>query len=77
MIRWMCGMTLKDGKTSEELRERLGVVSVSKRVRQNKLRWFGHVERKDEDDWVSACRDFSVAGEKGRGRGRNTWKECV
>jgi len=77
MIRWMCGVTLKDGKTSEELRERLDVVSVSKRVRQNRLRWFGHVERKDEDDWVSACRDLSVAGEKGRGRRRTTWKECV
>ena len=77
MMRWMCGVTLKDGKTSEEIRERLGVVSVSKRVRQNRLRWFGHVERKDEDDWVSACRDLSVAGEKGRGRGRKTWKECV
>ena len=65
-IRWMCGVTLKDGKTSEELRERLGVVCLSKRVRQNRLRWFGHVERKDENDWVSACRDLSVAGEKGR-----------
>jgi len=77
MIRWMCGVTLKDGKTSEELRERLDVVSVSKRVRQNRLRWFGHVERKDEDDWISACRDLSVAGEKRRGRRRTTWKECV
>jgi hypothetical protein len=56
MMRWICGVTLKDGKTSEELRERLGVVSFSKRVRQNRLKWFGHVERKDEDDWVSACR---------------------
>jgi hypothetical protein len=48
-------------------------------MRQNRLRWFGHVERKDEDedDWVSACRDLSAAGVKGRGRGRKTWKECV
>jgi hypothetical protein len=44
MMRWMCRVTLKDGKTSEELRERLGVVNVSKRVRQNRLRLFGHVE---------------------------------
>jgi hypothetical protein len=29
MMRWMCGVTLKDGKTSEELRERLGVVCLS------------------------------------------------
>lgn len=77
MMRWMCGVTLKDGKTSEELRERLGVVSVSTRVRQGRLRWFGHVERRDESEWVSACRDLLVAGEKGRGRARKTWKECV
>jgi hypothetical protein len=77
MMRWMCGVTLKDRKTSEELRERLGIVSVSERVRQGRLRWFGHVERKDECDWVSACRDLSVAGAKGRGRSRKTWKECV
>ena len=72
MMRWMCGVTLKDGKPSEELRERLAVVSVSERVRQSRLRWFGHVERKDEGDWISACRDLSVGGEKGRGRGRKT-----
>ncbi len=77
MIRWMCGVTLKDGITSEELRQWLAVVSVSNRVRQGRLRWFGHVERKDEGDWVSACRDMSVAGERGRGRSRKTWKECI
>ena len=47
------------------------------RVRQGRLRWFGHVEWKDEGDWVSACRVMSIAGEKGRGRGRKTWKECI
>jgi predicted aminopeptidase len=34
MMRRMCGVTLKDQKQSEELRERLAIVSVSKRVRQ-------------------------------------------
>ena len=24
-------------------------------VRRGRLRWFGHVERKNGDDWVSAC----------------------
>ena len=55
-----------DGKTSEELRERLGVVSVSGRVHQSRLRLFGHVERKDEGDWVSACRDSAFTWKKGR-----------
>src|SRR5664279_1651646 len=77
MIRWMCGVTLKDRNSSEELRERLGIVSVSDKVRQGRLRWFGHVGRKGTVDWVSGCRNIEVDGERGRGRSRKTWKECV
>ena len=77
MIRWMCSVTLKDKKGSDDLRKRLGIVSVSDRVRQGRLRWFGHVERKDADDWLSACRKSEVSGERGRGRNRKTWKEFV
>jgi hypothetical protein len=29
MVRWMCGVSLGDGKQSEELRERLGIECVS------------------------------------------------
>ena len=43
MVRWMCRVSLKDKKSSEELRKRLGIVSVSDMVCQERLRWFGHV----------------------------------
>ena len=46
-------------------------------VRQGRLRWFAHVEGKDADDWVSACRNMAVSGERGRGRCRKTWKDCM
>ena len=42
--------------------------------RTGRLRWFGHVERKEVDDWVSACRNLQVAGSRGRGRPRMTWR---
>ena len=43
-----------------------------------RLRWFGHVERKSGDDWVSACRNqMMVAGVRCAGRGRKTWRECA
>ena len=77
MIRWMCGVTLKDRNSSVELRNKLGIMGVSDIVRQGRLRWFGHVERKDAGDWVSACRDMVVTGKRDRGRGKKTWKECV
>ena len=53
------------------------VQSVAEVVRRGRLRWFGHVERKSGDDWVSACRNVVVAGVRCAGRGRKTWRECV
>ena len=48
-----------------------GVLEV---MRRHRLRWFRHVERKEVDDWVSACRNLEVAGSRGRGRPRMTWR---
>ena len=50
MIRWMCGVTLKDRCKSEDLRERLNIEDVADVVRKSRLGWFGHLERKDEGD---------------------------
>ena len=77
MVRWMCGVTLKDRIASEELLRRVGVESVSLLVRRGRLRWFGHVERKPVDDWVKNCQELDVDGKAGRGRSRKTWLECV
>ena len=75
----MCGVRLSDKKASAELLSRLDIESVSVVVRRGRLRWFGHVERKQPDDWVSACRHIVVESVNGRGRGRprKTWRECV
>ena len=77
MIRWMCGVTLRDRQTSSELRERMGVDPVSEVIRRNRLRWFGHVERKEDTDWVKKCMGMQVGGNRSRGRPRKTWLEVV
>jgi hypothetical protein len=46
MVRWMCGVSLKDRKSSQELLDRLGIVGVAERMVRSRLRWFGHVEHK-------------------------------
>ena len=35
-------------------------------VRRGRLRWFGHVERKVDDDWVKKCTKVEVVGKVGR-----------
>jgi hypothetical protein len=77
MVRHMCGVTLKDRKSAQVLRERLGIDSVTDIIRTGRLRWFGHVERKEDNDWVKACQRLEITGKRGKGRGKKTWRECV
>ena len=37
---------------TEEIRAREGVANISEKIREAKLRWLGHVERKTEEDVV-------------------------
>ena len=67
MLRWMCGVTLRDKVPTVELRRKLGIECVVEVKRRGRLRWFGHVERKEVDDWVTVCRNLKVAGSTGRG----------
>ena len=77
MVRWMCGVSLKDRRRSEDLCNLLGINCVADVVRRGRLRWFGHLEPKSVDDWVSACRGLVVEGARFWGRSRKTWEQCV
>ena len=52
MVRWMRGVKLKDRLPSKDLRERLGIDDIALVLQKNRLRWYGHVLRKEDDDWV-------------------------
>ena len=64
---------------SKELRERLGVDDIALVLQQNRLRWYGHVLRKDDDHWVKKCMEHEVEfqdqGEDQRRPGKRLNKE--
>ena len=60
MVRRMCGVSLKDRKRSDELLNRLGIECVENKIQRGRLRWFGHVERKEENNWVKKCTRMNV-----------------
>ena len=47
---WMCRVSLKDRKRNVDLYSLLRVESMAEVVRRSRLRWFGHVERKNGDN---------------------------
>ena len=59
MVQWM-HVTLKDRKSSDELRDCVGLVSIRNYKQRHMLRWFGHVERMDKDSWVKKCKEIVV-----------------
>jgi len=67
MVRWMCGMKLQDRVPSKGLRERLGLDDIILVLQQNRLRWYGHVLRKEDSDWVKKCIEYEVEGARPRG----------
>jgi len=52
MVRWMCDVKLQDRVPSKELRWRLELEDIISVLERNRLRWYGHVLRKEDNDWV-------------------------
>ena len=77
MIRWMCGVSLRNKIFGAELRDRMGVEAVSVVMRRSRRRWYGRVERKNDEDWVKGCTVLEVEGVKPRGRPKRTWLEVI
>jgi len=44
----------------KELRERLGIDDIILILQQNRLRWYGHVLRKEDTHWVKKCMEYEV-----------------
>ena len=58
---------------------RLGIECVENKIqRLGRLRWFGHVERKEENNWVKKCTRMNVTWSGGSdGAPRKTWQIVV
>ena len=45
MLRWMMSVKWQDKLENEYVRVRAGVEGIGQKLRQSRLRWFGHVHR--------------------------------
>ena len=69
MLRWMSGVTRKDRLRNEYIQGKLGVAPIADKLRENRLRWFGHVCRHSIFDTSRTVENINICGNK-RGRGR-------
>ena len=53
------------------------MASISDKIREGRLRWFGHVRRRQNTAAVRAVETLVVEGKRSRGRPRLTWDERI
>ncbi len=76
-LRSMCGATRMDRVRNEEVRRRRGVVrELAERAVQGVLRWFGHMEKMEEEGLVKITRP-DVRDIRPRRRPRMGWQDSV
>ena len=66
---------MRDRVKSVDIRKELGVSSIQEKVREMRLRWYGHMQRMEENN-VSVVVDMRVPGKRPREE-RGRWMDGV
>jgi len=67
MLRMICDKTVRDKVRNEQIRERTEVESIEEHLREQRLRWFGRMEKIDCERPQSVAMYFKIdCSEKGR-----------
>ena len=74
----MCGHTRLDKIRNKVVLDKVGVASITDKLRESRLRWFEHVQRRDHGALVRRCDNLPIDScRRGRGRPKKSWREVI
>ena len=74
----MSGYTRRDRIRNEHIRERVEVAQISEKMAEYRLRWYGHVQRREVDEPVRIVEQMvSDPYIRNRGRPKRTLDEVI
>lgn len=76
MVRWIAGISLLERRESINIRRMCGVCNIREKATEARLRYFGYVKRKDEEEPVKKAMIMPVTG-RSVGRQVKRWKDVV
>ena len=62
---------------NDNIRERLKVENITERCRKARLRWFGHMKRRDQNYVGRKTLEMVPPGSRRSGRPKQRWMDCV
>ncbi|KAI8439845.1 hypothetical protein MSG28_001314 [Choristoneura fumiferana] len=72
MLRWAGGVTRLDKVRNEHVRGSFKVAPVAEKLKESRLRWYGHIKRRDESYSVKIALNIPTKP-RGKGRPPSTW----
>ncbi len=77
MLRWSLGHTLLDHVKNETILKRTNVAPIKDKMRQSRLRWYGHVLRADREAICRSPETVQVPGSRPRGRPKLRYSDTL
>ncbi|KAJ7957392.1 Retrovirus-related Pol polyprotein LINE-1 [Quillaja saponaria] len=78
MLRWMTEHTRNDIIRNEKIRKKVEVAPIEEKMKENRLRWFGHIQCRPIDAIVKKDDLVQVSGVRcGKGRLKLTWGTVI
>ena len=77
MVHWICGVRLEQRIRTQELHEKLGIISVTEEIRWQRLRYLSHLLRMDKNVWPRRVNDYVVPGILPRGCPQLRWSDVI
>ena len=69
MLRMICRVMLKDTVESMVIASRVGVDDLEAHLRQKRLRWFGHIVRRDDEEVeIKKVLELKIEGQREAGQ---------
>ncbi|VDP06762.1 unnamed protein product [Heligmosomoides polygyrus] len=73
MLRWTAGVTRMDRIRNDAIRQKFCFAPITDKMREARLRWYGHVLRGKKDSVRKIGLKFEVVGKQPRGRPTQRW----
>ena len=77
MVRWALGVTRKDKIRKKYVKGIAKITKLGDKLRNARLRWYGHVKRREEDYVGKRMMEMAVPDIRKRGRPRRRWMDLV
>ena len=77
MVRWVLGVTRKDKIRNEYVRGTAKTAKLGDKLWNARLRWYGHVKRREENYLGKRMMEMAEPGIRKRGRPSRRWMDLV